>query len=114
MAKSTDEQAVKTEFWPKLARNLAHVPFASEAVAAWYAAFDPATPLKVKGVLLGALAYFVLPFDVIPDVLLGLGFTDDLAVLVTAISMVRGHITDNHRNKAREKLTELKRSNTTT
>lgn len=106
----SDESAVHNEFWPKLARNLSHVPFASEAVAAWYAAFDPATPFKVKATLIGALAYFVLPFDVIPDFLLGLGFTDDLAVLVTAISMVRGHIMASHRSAAKAKVEELKRS----
>ena len=106
----TDETTVRNDFWPKLARNLSHVPFAGEVVAAWYAAFDPATPMKVKATLIGALAYFVLPFDVIPDVLLGLGFTDDLAVLVTAISMVRGHITPAHRDAAKSKIAELKRS----
>lgn len=103
----SDEQTVKQGFWPKLAANLSRIPFAEEAVAAWYCALDPATPVKVKGTLFGALAYFVLPFDVIPDFLLGLGFTDDLAVLVTAISMVRSHITQDHRDRAREKIAEL-------
>jgi uncharacterized membrane protein YkvA (DUF1232 family) len=108
MINSNDEKTVQNDFWPKLARNLAHLPFADEAVAAWYCAFDPATPLKVKGILVAALAYFVMPFDVIPDFLLGLGFTDDLAVLVTAVSMVRGHITETHRDKAKARLDEIK------
>lgn len=104
----TDEQGVKQGFWAKIAANLHRVPFADEALAAWYCAFDPATPVKVKATLLGALAYFILPFDVIPDVLIGIGFTDDLAVLVTAITLTRGHITEGHRQQAREKLSELK------
>jgi uncharacterized membrane protein YkvA (DUF1232 family) len=103
-----DEKTVKMGFWPKIAANLHRVPFAEEALAAYYCAFDPATPLKVKGTLLGALAYFILPFDVIPDFLLVAGFTDDLAVLVTAITLVRGHITQAHRDKASEKLNALK------
>ena len=74
----------------------------------FYCAFDPATPLKVKGILLGALAYFIMPIDVIPDVLLGLGFTDDMAVLYTAISMIRSHMTQAHRDKAKETLEKLK------
>ncbi len=110
MTKTNDESTVRNDFWPKLAHNLSRVPFASEAVAAWYAAFDPATPLKVKATLLGALAYFVMPFDVVPDFLLGLGFTDDLAVLVTAISIVRGHITQAHREAAKAKIAGLKSS----
>jgi uncharacterized membrane protein YkvA (DUF1232 family) len=81
---ASDEQKVQTGFWPKLAGNLARVPFAEDVVAAWYCAFDPATPVKVKGTLIAALAYFILPFDLIPDFLLVAGFTDDLAVLMTA------------------------------
>lgn len=103
-----DEQKVKSEFWQKLARNLARVPFAEEAVAAWYCAFDPITPLKDKGILLGALVYFILPFDLVPDFILGLGFTDDLAVLMTAITLVKSHITQNHRDKAKAVLVQVK------
>lgn len=112
MDTSSNEQTVQNQFWPKLAQNLARLPFASEMVAAWYAAFDPATPLKVKGILLAALAYFVLPIDVIPDFLIGLGFTDDLAVLVSTFSLVRSHITEAHRQKAREKLAEIRQQRT--
>jgi uncharacterized membrane protein YkvA (DUF1232 family) len=103
-----DEQKVKSEFWQKLASNLARVPFAEEAVAAWFCAFDPATPLKVKGTLLGALAYFILPFDIIPDFILGLGFTDDLAVLMTAITLVKSNITQTHRDKAKAILGQIR------
>jgi uncharacterized membrane protein YkvA (DUF1232 family) len=105
---SSDEKSVRTGFWPKLAGNLARVPFAEEVVAAWYCAFDPATPVKVKGTLIAALAYFILPFDVIPDFLLVLGFTDDLAVLMTAMAMVRGSIRQEHRDKAKSVLDKLK------
>ena len=103
------EQTVKQGFWPKLARVLARVPFAEDAIAAYYCAFDPATPLKVKGILLAALAYFILPVDALPDFILGLGFTDDMAVLFTAIGMIRNHMTDAHRDKAREALGKLRR-----
>jgi uncharacterized membrane protein YkvA (DUF1232 family) len=89
-------------------KSLASVPFAEDVVAAYYCAFDPATPLKVKGILLGALAYFILPFDVIPDVLLGLGFTDDMAVLYAAISMIRSNMTQDHRDRAKDTLEKLK------
>ena len=64
------------------------------------------TPLRVKGILLAALGYFVLPADTIPDVLLGIGFTDDLAVLTAAISAVRAHITPAHKAAARDALLE--------
>ncbi len=104
----SDEKVVRDGFWPKLARTAAHIPFAGELLAAWYCATDSATPLKVKATLFGALAYFVLPFDVIPDVILGLGFTDDVAVLVTAVTLVRNHVTQAHRDRARDTLDNVK------
>ena len=60
------------------------------------------------GILLAALVYFIMPVDVIPDFLLGLGFTDDMAVLYTAISMIRSHMTQAHREKAKMTLEKLK------
>ena len=108
MTQTSNEAAIARDFWPKLKRSLARIPFAEDVLAAFYCAFDPATPLKVKGILLGALAYFIMPIDVIPDVLLGLGFTDDMAVLYTAISMIRSHMTQAHRDKAKETLDKLK------
>jgi uncharacterized membrane protein YkvA (DUF1232 family) len=108
MTQTSNEAAIARDFWPKLKRSLARIPFAEDVLAAFYCAFDPATPLKVKGILLGALAYFIMPIDVIPDVLLGLGFTDDMAVLYTAISMIRSHMTQAHRDRAKETLDKLK------
>ena len=108
MTPTSNEAAIARDFWPKLKRSLARVPFAEDVLAAFYCAFDPATPLKVKGILLAALAYFIMPLDVIPDVLLGLGFTDDMAVLYTAISMIRSHMTQAHRDRAKDTLDKLK------
>jgi uncharacterized membrane protein YkvA (DUF1232 family) len=108
MTQTSNEAAIARDFWPKLKRSLARIPFAEDVLAAFYCAFDPATPFKVKGILLAALAYFIMPVDVIPDVLLGLGFTDDMAVLYTAISMIRSHMTQSHRDKAKETLEKLK------
>ena len=103
----TDTAAVARDFWPKLKKSLSHVPFAAEVLAAYYCAFDSATPLKVKGILLAALAYFIMPFDVIPDFILGLGFTDDMAVLYVAMTTIRGHITQDHRDRAKETLEKM-------
>ena len=96
-----DEAAVRGGFWPKLRRTLGRVPFSEDAVAAFHCATDPATPLAIRVTLFGALGYFVLPFDAIPDVILGLGYTDDAAVLAAAFTAARTHITDHHRAKAR-------------
>jgi uncharacterized membrane protein YkvA (DUF1232 family) len=103
-----DEETVRRGFWIKAKRVAAKLPFAEDLLAAYYCAFDRETPLQVKAALLGALAYFVLPFDGIPDVLPMLGFADDAAVLATALRMVAGHLKPSHYAAAKKALeTEL-------
>lgn len=97
-------------FWCTFKRASRHIPFADELVAAYYCALDPKTPLRARGTILAALAYFVLPFDLVPDFILGLGFTDDIAVLTAAIANIRAHITPEHRNAARGALDRFARS----
>jgi len=92
-----DRESVRRRFWIKLKRVVARLPFAEDLLAAYYCAFDKETPRHVQGALLGAVAYFILPFDFIPDMLPVLGFTDDAAVLATAIRLVASHITEDHR-----------------
>jgi uncharacterized membrane protein YkvA (DUF1232 family) len=99
-----DEDTVRRGFWTKVKRVGAGLPFAEDLLAAYYCAFDRDTPLQVKAALIGALAYFVLPFDVIPDMLPVIGFTDDAAVLATAIRLVAGSIKPAHRAAARAAL----------
>lgn len=98
------EADVRARFWSTARRAARQVPFMQDVVAGYYAALDRRTPLKARGVLLAALAYFVMPVDMIPDFVAGLGFTDDVAVLTTAIAAIRGHITPAHRQMAREAL----------
>ena len=98
------ERIVERDFWTKLLRMAGRVPFAEDLAAAYYCVRDPLTPMRVKGVLLAALAYFVLPVDAIPDFLPAIGFTDDAAVFALAFSMVSKHIDDCHRRAARARL----------
>jgi uncharacterized membrane protein YkvA (DUF1232 family) len=99
-----DRDSVRRRFWKKFKQGVAKLPFAEDLLAAYYCAFDRETPRHVQVALLGALAYFILPFDFMPDMLPILGFTDDAAVLATAIRMVAGHITPEHREAARAAL----------
>jgi uncharacterized membrane protein YkvA (DUF1232 family) len=99
-----DREGVRRRFWRKLRRVMAQVPFAEDLLAAYYCAFDRQTPRHVQASLLGALAYFILPFDFVPDMMPMLGFTDDAAVLAAAIRMVASHITAEHREAARAAL----------
>ena len=99
-----DRESVRRRFWIKLKQVVVKLPFAEDLLAAYYCAFDSQTPRHVQASLLGAIAYFVLPFDFVPDLLPVLGFTDDAAILATAIRMVASHITPEHRDAARAAL----------
>jgi len=106
------ERVVNEGFWPKLTRSLSHLPYADKLAAAYYCAMDPATPFKVRATLFGALAYFILPTDLIPDAILGLGFTDDITVLVTAFTMIRKHMTQEHLDKGLAAVERMRHSKT--
>ena len=103
-----EEQKLRAQFWAKAKRFASVLPFAEDLLAGYYCAFDRDTPLQVKVTLLGALAYFVLPFDVVPDVLPLIGFTDDAAVLATAVNLVAQHMRPEHRAAARNALADMK------
>ena len=99
-----DESTLRQRFWRKLPRVFAHIPFAEDLLAAYYCAFDRATPRRVQLALIGAIAYFVLPLDAIPDWLPAIGYTDDAAVLVATLKLVSDHILPAHREAARDAL----------
>ncbi|NVO16848.1 MAG: DUF1232 domain-containing protein [Rhodoplanes sp.] len=104
-----DEETVRRGFWPKIRRVVAKVPFAEDLLAAYYCAFDRATPHHVRVALFGALAYFVLPTDLVPDVVPALGFTDDAVVLATVVRLFFTHLSPDHRAAARHALDEMGR-----
>jgi uncharacterized membrane protein YkvA (DUF1232 family) len=103
-----NEVRVQKGFWPKIRRTAARIPFARQAVSIWYAARDPETPTTAKAIMLGGLAYFVMPVDAIPDVFVGIGFTDDAAVIAALIATLGAHIKRRHRDQAEAALERLR------
>lgn len=106
LTSDTDDEArtagVRASFWKKFKRVAARLPFAEELVAAYYCAMDPATPKGARATLIGALAYFIMPLDWVPDFVLGFGFLDDAAILAMAVKAVSDHITPAHRLAAQK------------
>lgn len=102
----TERQRKRTrrKLIPKLLRVAGRIPFADDLAAAYYCAIDAETPMKAKLVLFAALGYFVMPVDALPDLVTGLGFTDDATVLATALGIVGAHIREPHRVAARRLL----------
>lgn len=94
-------------FWDKVRSNLHRVPFLADALAAYYCALDTRTPGYAKATLVAALGYFIVPTDVIPDFVVGFGFTDDATVLALAIGAIARHLKPEHRQKARDSLDRL-------
>jgi uncharacterized membrane protein YkvA (DUF1232 family) len=103
-----NEQRVARGFWPKVRRVAAKVPFARDLLAVWYCANDEETPLVAKGMMFAALAYFVLPTDAVPDVIAGLGYTDDAAVLVAVLGVVGKNLKPRHRDAAKAAVDRLR------
>jgi len=102
-----DEASVSRDFWRKFSRLAAQIPFAEDLLTAYYCAFDRRTPTGVRVALFGALAYFIAPFDVIPDMLPIVGLTDDAAILATVFKLVWDNIRPEHREVAREALARV-------
>ena len=103
-----NEMRVQKGFWPKMRRTASRIPFAANALSVWFAARDPETPTAAKGIMLGALAYFVLPIDAIPDIFAGIGFTDDAAVITALIATLGANIKRRHKDQAEAALERLR------
>ena len=103
-----NEQKVRAGFWPKVRKVAAGLPFAKDLLSVWYCAQDDETPIAAKGMMLAALAYFVLPTDAIPDFIAGLGYTDDAAVFAALLAIVGKNLKPRHREAARRTLDRLR------
>jgi uncharacterized membrane protein YkvA (DUF1232 family) len=95
-----NEVRVQQGFWPKMRRVATRIPFAKDILAVYFSARDDETPLRAKGLMFAALAYFVLPTDAIPDIITGLGFTDDAAVLFALMNVVGRSVKPRHKQQA--------------
>ena len=97
-----------SKLWKKLKKvaNTAGRKAVYYVLVLYYVSRDPAVPTSLKLKVLGALGYFILPLDFIPDVIIGMGFTDDLAALAWALFTMRKYITPEVKQKARDRLRE--------
>ena len=91
----------ETSFWSTVRKFGAKVPFAEDAIAMYYALRDSSTSLRDKAFIVGALAYWIDPFDLVPDFIVAAGQLDDWTVIVAALARVRRSVTSAHRAKAR-------------
>ncbi|MBV9331858.1 MAG: DUF1232 domain-containing protein [Alphaproteobacteria bacterium] len=104
LAVRRQERALRKHFWQRFATVAGRIPFAEDIAAAYFCAIDPTTPGRVRGILIAALAYFILPFDLPVTLFLALGLMGDAAVLAGTIRMLSRHIKERHYRRARELL----------
>jgi uncharacterized membrane protein YkvA (DUF1232 family) len=102
------EETLRRKFWRRVLREAASLPFLEQLLTAHYCAFDRNTPLYVKGVLVGAIVYFVLPDHLVPKYLTWIGLADDAAVIGAAVKAVTSHIKPEHREAARQRIARLR------
>jgi uncharacterized membrane protein YkvA (DUF1232 family) len=77
------------------------------ALLLYYATQSDTVPSWARTVIYGALGYFILPLDAIPDAVPVVGYSDDLGALVLAFALVAVNIDDPIRERAREQFRHL-------
>ena len=107
---AADEGDLRQRIWQRLKREAANIPFVEDALTAHYCAFDRETPLYVKLALVGAVVYFIVPDDLIPDSIPVLGYADDAAVLAGAMKLFSSHIKPEHREAAKVMLERMRQA----
>jgi len=104
-----EEKFTEDSFWGKVKKygKVAGYEVLEKGLTLYYTFNDPNTPPLAKGVIGGALGYFIFPLDALPDVVPVVGYADDLGVLAAAIYSVAKSITQEHKDSAKTKLISI-------
>ena len=96
-------------FWNKITSVLKSAGLVTlyKALQLYYVLQESSCPAHIKAAILGALGYFILPIDVVPDFIPGVGFGDDLVVITAALLMAQAYVDEEVKRKARDKLDDL-------
>jgi uncharacterized membrane protein YkvA (DUF1232 family) len=86
----------RSSLWPKTRRMLGRLRFLRQVIAIYYCAIDRGTPWAARGFALLAVAYFLVPIDLIPDWIPAIGFVDDGFIIAAAIRILGRYVTDEH------------------
>jgi len=104
-----EKEYTDDSFWDKLSNNAlkAGREVVLNALTLYYCLLDEDTPYKSKAVIIGALGYFIVPLDAIPDFTPLVGYGDDLGAIMLALGTVAIHIKPEHRTLAEKQLKKL-------
>ncbi|MCR2820030.1 YkvA family protein [Lederbergia panacisoli] len=104
-----EEHFSEEKFWTKIQKisKRAGTSVVYAVLLLYYALQKPEVPLKIKATIVGALGFFILPLDIIPDFAVGVGYVDDLSVVIFALVQVALYVDDNIKTLAKNKLKDL-------
>lgn len=94
----------KGAFWSVIQKFKSKLPFLRDVIAMYYCFLDDESPIWVKGLIIGALGYFISPVDASPDLIPIIGWLDDAVVINGALASVYIHIKPEHWRLADELL----------
>lgn len=99
----------ESSFWSKISANTKNLgrKLLAKAFVLYYVVRDDDTPSWAKTVIYGALGYFILPLDTIPDIVPFVGFSDDLGAMVAALSIIMAHIKPKHVEMSNQALDKI-------
>ena len=76
------------------------------ALTLYYVLQKADIPVAEKGIIIGALGYFILPIDLIPDFIMGFGYTDDIGAMLIAIKKSMKYVDEEVKNQVYLKLND--------
>lgn len=97
-----------SSFWSKvkkIAKN-AGLKVMCYALTLYYVLQKDDIPVAEKGIIIGALGYFILPIDLIPDFIMGLGYTDDIGAMLIAVKKSMNYVDEEVKNQVYLKLND--------
>lgn len=99
----------ESRFWNKVRRVAQKVgsEILRPVLQLFYLLQDGRVSLKHKAYIIGALGYFILPIDILPDFIAVLGFTDDIAVMTLLLKEMKDQMTPEVQERAEKKLKEI-------
>jgi uncharacterized membrane protein YkvA (DUF1232 family) len=104
-----EEHFSEEKFWTKVQKfsKRAGTSVVYAVLLLYYTLQKPDVPLKVKATIVGTLGYFILPLDIIPDLAVGVGYADDLCVVIFALIQVALYVDDEIKMQGKNKLKDL-------
>ena len=88
--KEYEKQYSEERFWSKVTTvaKKAGIKVIYMALLLYYALDSTSLSVKDRALIIGALGYFILPLDLVSDLMPAIGFLDDAAILLAIVKLL--------------------------